>query len=61
MLRITDDHLYLTNTEEAKIKGKNTLIIFGIYSPMPRFVNPVDQLLLIMKGKVWLLGMEKKK
>nr|UTV02420.1 hypothetical protein [Enterococcus faecalis] len=35
MLRITDEHLDLTNTEEYKIKGKNTLVIFGVYSPMP--------------------------
>lgn len=35
MLRITDLESELTNIEEAKIKGKNTLVIEVSYSPMP--------------------------
>ena len=35
MLRITDNNLELTSTEEANINGVNTLVIRGTYSPVP--------------------------
>lgn len=51
MLRITDEHLDLTNTEEYKIKGKNTLVIFGVYSPMPSACRNCGSTIVDNEGK----------
>ena len=39
ILRITDNHLDLTSTEEANINGRNPLITKRTYSPMPLAFN----------------------
>ncbi|APB31116.1 hypothetical protein ACWN6Y_06060 [Vagococcus teuberi] len=39
ILRITDNHLDLTSTEEANINGRKPLINKRTYSPMPLAYN----------------------
>lgn len=51
MLRITDEHLDLTSMEKSEIKGKNTLVIFGIYSPMPSACRSCGSTVVDNEGK----------
>lgn len=60
MLRITDEDLDLTNTEEAKIKGKNTLVIKGTYSPMPSACTNCGSSAVDGEGKIIIVRNGKK-